>query len=369
MLLKSNLRLLAAQLERLAETPYFSPRLDAYIAELRRVTIALISRLDASAASINVEVARFLADEIWRLTQFLTGSTTKQIPYEVVYAIERAASAWTSNQLLVTTAIVQESNFYFHGSNEDFFRVVDKELGITLATRPVQIALPYIYRHKPLFCVPLFHELGHFVDTFNEVVTTSMLTSPETVGPDLPDLPTSAQVAQLSSNEIKMLRSVVLAHRQEYFADLFSVAYVGDASRGFLQEFCPANSVSPTHPSSDARFRLMADFLNGVANPIVDLFQGALKARGLPQLTPSFTKVSLGQTFGNVRPFTPSSDGQLFGLFEAGWSFLIDQWNGATGPWAHLAEDDRVRVANDLTEKSIRNRMLVEGWHASSHTV
>jgi hypothetical protein len=333
-LLKSNLRLLAAQLERLAETPYFSPRLDTYIAELKSVTTALIGRLDASSAAINVEIARFLADEIWRLTQFLTGSTTKQIPYEVVYAIERAASGWTSSQLLVTTAIVQESNFYFQGSNEDFFRVVDKELGIYLATRPVQIALPYIYRHKPLFCVPLFHELGHFVDIVNEVVTTTMLTSPETVGPDLPDLPTCAQIAQLSPNEIAILRNVVMSHRQEYFADLFSVAYVGDASKGFLQEFCPANSASPTHPSSEARFRLMADFLNGVANPIVELFQGALKARGLPALAPTFATVSLNATFGNVRPFTPTSDKELFGLFEAGWSFLMNQPKNSSYPVA-----------------------------------
>lgn len=369
MLLKSNLRLLYAQLERLAETPYFSPGLDNYIVELKRVTSELLLRLSAPSPSINIELARFLAEEIWRLTQFLTGSTTKQIPYEVVYAIERAAAAWTGSKLLVTTAIVQESNFYFHGSDEDFFRVVDKELGITLVSRPVQIALPYIYRHKPLFCVPLFHELGHFVDTFNEVVSTSLLISPETSGPDLPGLPTSAQLALLPPADLVFMRRVVKAHRHEYFADLFSAAHVGGAARGFLQEFCPANAMSPTHPSSAARFSLMADFMGGVSNPVVDLFQGALKARGLPPLVPRFTPVSLADSFGNVRPFTPNSDEEVFGLFEAGWSFLMAQWSSATGAWSHLAEDDRVRVANDLAEKSIRNRMLVEGWHASTHTV
>lgn len=284
MLLKSNLRLLLAQLDRLAETPYFSSKLDAYIDELRHVTSVLIGRLDGSAAAINTDIARFLADEIWNLTQFLTGSTTKQIPYEVVYAVERAAAAWTKDSLLVTTAIVQESNFFFHGGNEEFFTAVQNELGISLVSRPVQIALPYIYRHKPLFCVPLFHELGHFVDITNEIVSTTMLISPETTGPDLPDLPTSAHIATLGPEDQKFMRRVVLAHRREFFADVFSAAYAGGAARGFLEEFCPTSDYSETHPSSAARFALMSDFLSGTPNPIVDLFQAALKARSLPPL-------------------------------------------------------------------------------------
>lgn len=367
MLLKSNLRLLLAQLERLAETSYFSPRLDAYIDELRGVASELISRLGATPPSINDALGRFLAEEIWKLTQFLTGSTTKQIPYEVVYAVERAAAAWTNKQLLVTTAIVQESNFFFQGGSEDFFEAVKDELGIDLVSRPVQIALPYIYRHKPLFCTPLFHELGHFVDTQNEVVATSMLSSPETVGPDLPDLPTAAQIKSLLPEEQKFIRRVVTAHRREYFADLFGVAYAGRAAQGFLEEFCPDDDYTPTHPSSSARFALMDDFLAGRQNPIIDLYQVALKARGLPQLQLNFAGVALDDCYGDVRPFTPKSDADVFGLFDASWTFLVDQWSSPTEVWSKLGEDDRVRAVNDLTEKSIRNRMVQEAWGEAAY--
>lgn len=362
MLLKSNLRLLLAQLERLAETSYFSSRLDTYIDELRGVASELISRLEAQPASINDGLGRFLADEIWNLTQFLTGSTTKQVPYEVVYAVERAASAWTNKDLLVTTAIIQESNFFFQGGSEDFFQAVKDELGIDLDSRPVQIALPYIYRHKPLFCTPLFHELGHFVDTQNEVVSTSMLSSPATVGPDLPDLPTAAQIKSSSPDEQEIVNRVVIAHRREYFADLFSTAYTGRAARGFLEEFCPADDYTSKHPSSRARFAVMDDFLAGRPNPIVDLLQAALKARGLPQLKLNFARVTLDDNYGDVRPFMPKSDEEVFGLFDAGWAFLVNQWSSPTEVWSKLGEDDRVRAVNDLTEKSIRNRMVQEAW-------
>ncbi len=366
MLLKSNLRLLLAQLEQLAETPYFSVRFDTYISQLTSVISKLLGRLESTTTPINLELAADLADEIWFLTQFLTGSTTKQVPYEVTYAIDRAVKEWTNRDLLITTAILQESNFYFMAGGEDFFNAVESELQITIDSRPVQIALPYIYRHKPLFCVPLFHELGHFVDNDNKIVLTTLLRSPEELGPDLPDLPTSAEIAAMPPRVRKYASDQVFAHRQEYFADLFSACYVGTSLSGFLREFSPNQPSSETHPSSEARDRLLADFLSGTANPIIEMFQDALRARGLPPLRPRASRVDLATTFGNVRPFTPASDDQLYGLFESAWMFLQAQWSSPTGHWVHLAEDDRVRLVNDLTEKSIRNRMLVEGWNAAT---
>ena len=230
----------------------------------------------------------------------------------------------------------------------------------------MQIALPYIYRHKPLFCLPLFHELGHFVDKDNEVVVTTLLQSPETSGPDLPDLPSSADIAKMNPVQQNLVSEVVVAHRQEYFADLFSACYVGTALSGFLREFSPNSAASPSHPSSASRENLLADFAAGTQNPIIEMFQDALKARGLPPLHPRASDVDLTTTFGNVRPFTPASDDQLYGLFESAWMFLEAQWATPTGHWTHLPEDERARLVNDLTEKSIRNRMLVEGWHAAS---
>lgn len=365
MLLRSNFRLLLLQLDRLAETPYFSLDLDNYISDLRKVTRELISRISATPATLNEEVARLALENIWELTQFLTGSTTKQVPYEVVYAIERAARGWTSSPLLVTTAIVQESSFFFQGGQESFFRAMEAELGIAIKGRPVQIALPYIYRHKPLFCIPLFHELGHFVDSARDIVVTSLLQFPPESGPALPGLTAPADVASLSAGEKRIWDGVVKRHRQEYFADLFSAAYVGKATKGFLEQFCPDAEVAHTHPSSSARFALLDDFYEGRSNPIIDMFQKTLAARGLPKLEKMFDTVDLEPSMGDVRPFQVESDRQLFGLFESGWDFLMAQWQSGSSHWAHVAPDDRVDVVNDLIEKAIRNRMIREAWNAA----
>lgn len=365
MLLKSNLRLLLAQLDGLAETPYFSSGLDEYLEQLRSVLQALLRRLNEKPRTINTDVASFIGNHVWQLTQFLTGSTTKQIPYEVVFAIEQAASEWTGKKLLITTAIIQEANFYFHGGSHDFFRVVETELGIPISSQPVQIALPYIYRHKPLFCIPLFHELGHFIDSANEIVAISMLISPEDVGPDLPGLPSSADIAKLPEAKRESLKRIIYSHRAEYFADLFCAAYTGQAAKGFLEEFCPNQEVSPTHPSSAARYALIDDFLNDRKNPILDLLQGVLSTRGLAPLSKRFTPINVDVAFGNVRPYRLQSNEEVYGLFDAGWQYLLKTFATPAGLWASLAEEDIERVANDLTEKSIRNRMILEGWNAS----
>lgn len=365
MLLRSNIRLLLSQLNGLAETPYFSSELDQYIRQLHDVLEQLLSKVESSPPTINDDLARFIAQNVWTLTQFLTGSTAKQIPFEVVFALERAVKEWGGSDLLITTAIVQEANFYFHGSNREFFNQVESELGIKITARPVQIALPYIYRHKPLFCVPLFHEFGHFVDADNEIVTTSLLLSPEGVGPDLPDCLTSAEIAKLSGPERQFHVDIVRHHRMEYFADLVSVAYVGKAALGFLQEFIPRNSATITHPSSAARFILMEEFLKGIPNPILELFQKSLHSRGLPDLNRRFTDVAIDDFFGNVRPCPLNTDQEVFGIFEAGWTFLQKMVARPSGLWANLSEAEIERITNDLTEKSIRNRMIVEGWNAA----
>lgn len=365
MLLKSNLRLLLAQLNELGETPYFSSELDTLINELQDVLKRLLKKLESTPPAINIDIATYLATHVWKLTQFLTGSTTKQIPYEVVFAIERAASEWTTKKSVITTAIIQEANFFYIGGNPGFFELAKTELGVDIGSQPVQIALPFIYRHKPLFCIPLFHELGHYVDSSNDVIKASMLISPEDVGPDLPGLPTSIEIGKMAVEERELWKQTIQKHRQEYFADLFSAAYMGSAAKGFLQEFCPDEPISTTHPATTSRFSLMDDFVSERSNAILELFQNALTARGLPRLSKRYSAIAVQGTFGNVRPAIPQNDLEVFGLFEAGWQFLCDAWDTPNELWQNLSEDQRERIANDLTEKSIRNRMILDGWNAA----
>lgn len=369
LLLSSNLRLLDGQLQGLAETSYFSQDLNDLIQLLRLALERLLAKLESTPPAINLDIARAIADDVWELTQFLTGSTTKLIPYEVVFSIQRAALPWTPKKLLITTALTQAPNFFFKTSQQVFFDLLNHELNIDIQTQPVQIALPYIYRHKPLFCLPLFHELGHYVDMLHDVVNTSLLLSPDHIGPDLPDMPTSNDIGKMTGHQRQILMHAVRAHRHEYFADLFFAAYVGGAAIGFLEQFCPTNSVTPTHPSTASRVAAIEDFLNGRANPMHDLFQNVLQRRGLALLTKRFVPTSVSSAYICTRPNTPTSDEQLFGLFQDSWFFLQDMWRAPTGPYEKLQPSERERIINDLTEKSIRSHMITEEWNEAAKSI
>lgn len=102
--------------------------------------------------------------EIWSATQFLAGSTTKRIPYEVVYGMELALNGFTKHPVAVTTAIIQEQQFKFQGVPQNFYKYCEGFLAIEFEAELIQIALPEIYRHRPLYNVALYHELGHFID-------------------------------------------------------------------------------------------------------------------------------------------------------------------------------------------------------------
>lgn len=78
LLLKSDLRLLLAQIDGLAETPYFSSELDNYIKKIREVLNELLSRLEDRPLKVDLNIARSITNQLWRLTQFLTGSTAKK---------------------------------------------------------------------------------------------------------------------------------------------------------------------------------------------------------------------------------------------------------------------------------------------------
>lgn len=344
MLRKANLRLLLRQLEKLAETPYFDPELDHCLQELILVAQKLLAKVEGPNG-VNGKPVVDMERDLWALTQFLAGSTTKQIPHEVVFAVSKAAEEWTSDKMLVTTAIVQERNFYFKGTSDDLIRYAKALLGVTITAKPVQIALPYIYRHKPLFCVPIFHEVGHYVDITCGLTATSL-----------------TQHKDFAPQELVKTRR----HRAEHFADIFAAMYVGSACDEFLQQLLPDQLSSDTHPSNASRREVVQDFLNGRPNPVVDMFK-AVTASRLPQpLSPRFDDIDISTPFAEVRPVTPKSKGEVFGLLGAAWKFLMNEKSFESGAWPKIEKAERERIVNDLVEKSIRNYMVKEAWGAAA---
>ena len=205
----------------------------------------------------------------------------------------------------------------------------------------VLVGVPRLYVHKPLYSIPLYHELGHFVDMTIGVTRLSLLISPPSSG--------NVGAEQL--------------HRQEFFADLFAACYVGRSSVAALEIIAPNAPPALTHPATQDRVRLVEDFLGGNAHATIQLFQNCLRTLTAPRLALSHTPPDLNASLDDIRPYVIKSEDELHGIFESGWNYLNAALDHRTPPWsAALPDADVERIINDLIEKSIRNHSIVERW-------
>ncbi|KRQ02750.1 hypothetical protein AOQ72_06630 [Bradyrhizobium yuanmingense] len=323
------------------ETTYFSGKLHTFTARL----IEVIDHVLQNESSLGPDIVRTFASHALSANRYLAGSTTKESPYEVEYCLQAVIPKWSKRDCLITTALTDERDFHFRPTDPWAFVKAALPKYDTAGFDPllVQLGVPRVYSHKPLYCVPLYHELGHFVDVSNGVTNLSSLIQ----------RPNSAWELQ---------------HRLEHFADLFAAAYIGRCSIRALEIIAPNNATSATHPSTADRVALVEDFLAGRSNGLIPLFQTCLQHLGLPPLQIEHSAPVLRPAFDDIRTHAIANKSELHGIFNAAWEYLEDALDNRSAPWiapnSTIAEIER--VVNDLTEKSIRNASIRERWDSGA---
>lgn len=157
-----DLSLLRDSLIQLEETTYFSGRLHEFTQKL----IAAISHVLDNATKYGPQTVRLFALHIRNAQRYLEGSTTKDAPYEMEYCLKTVLPHWVKRESLITTALTPGQDFHFLPADPWAFitnTIVDFDTG-GFNPRLVLVGVPRLYVHKPLYCIPLYHELGHFVD-------------------------------------------------------------------------------------------------------------------------------------------------------------------------------------------------------------
>ncbi len=342
-----NLCLVEQKLSSLVDTPYFSPKLRQHVRQLLSVAQAIRTKN-------NPTLTADIGSQLWRAIQYLDGSTTRLLPYEVVYCLEVALKEWVDEKYLITTAIIQEMNFYFSAVPDSFYTAALAHCGEAFEYKLVRIALPDLYRHKPLFSTALYHELGHFIDSHRSISNLVVLQNQTLAIPNLNNC---------HPNLREHMRD---CHLREYFADLFAACYVGESVADFLDQFAPNAKVSITHPATEDRIANIKALLSGKSTPIIDAFNAALAVLNLAPLSVRFKEPDIKAFFDFIRPCELKSDEELHGIFSAGWVYFRSVLHGANTEWANVPKDHIERVVNDLIEKSIRNFMIERKWRGAS---
>ena len=330
-----------------------------YIEQLR-VALDRIEKLGKSSG-ISEDLLRYLVRGIWQSVRFLSGSTTKRIPYEVTYALHRALADWTNDSVIVTTALLEEPNYYFMGSTPDLTKWLAQLVSVNLDDQIIQIAFPAIYRRTPAFCIPLYHELGHFVDVHLRIVDASELLHKLQVDPRRKLIE-----SEFGTTDVDFVDSVLRAHRREFFADAFCACYTGDVGGDFLRAFAGNESLSQSHPSVQERTENIANVLSGAVTGTYSMLRDVVqKFTQQDLLVPKFSSVDVTTSFNAARPVDLSSQPDVHGIFSAGWKYLETVSKAPVGRWSKVSDVERSPLVNGLIEKSIRNFMIREGWESA----
>lgn len=368
-LLETVLQLLAEQLNKLSRSGFFSKELRAYIGELRVCVSTLQHKLatgvedNGSFTSVTDVVA-----SIWRASQFLTGTTSNRVPYEVTYLLREVLLDWGLGDSIVTTSLNQSPDFYCERA-DSAPEVLMKDLGLpSLASRGhlVQMGVPEIFQHMPLLCTPLYHEVGHYIEERTRLVTTFVTRRYADVEKAIPD------ITAFPMNERD---AVVRDHTIEHFCDLVAASYVGECVSDYIIQWDHHQMLVPnaSHPSAARRAQVTKDFLSGAQNDLVDLLKAAVAdSETNASLQPRFKEPNVESAFSDVRLVEVASIEELHGLMPAGDAFLKrllaspDDFAGTN--IAHVSRKQCAHLINDLIEKSIRSYMIKKAWDESLDT-
>ena len=353
MLAYTQLTLVRNKLIEISESPYFSNDLHQYLVQLKKVADKLYSEDLNMGDTVITECSVFINNAV----NFFNSSTTKKIPYEIVYCLNDACQKWTGDKTLITTALSQDINdFHFRPVQNVFYDFFKIKLNISFDADLIQICLPEIYRRKPLFSIPLYHELGHYIDISRGISELAAIHHKNTILP-LPDGLTDWRGEHIWLN-----------HCREYFADLFSAQFIGRSGIDFLKRLAGDNPSSYTHPSTKNRITVVEDFLSGINNPVVEMLN-KLIARFhdenkllCPSLSIPSNEQNIATAFDNIRPHNISNKNEMHAFINSSWTYLCDTWNNPTGVWSGLSKEVIEKTINDLVEKSIRNTMITEKW-------
>jgi hypothetical protein len=342
MLVKNDLALIESYLSEVIHTPYFDSETLDYVNGL----LAIVRNVIANHTSYPPDFLLGLRGLLWASSKYLSGTTSREVPYEAVFALRKALREWTTDDFIITTALLEDLEYHFFGLDalQVLRNIIPSLVPASLNKLLVQMALPKLYRNRPLYSVALYHELGHFIDSHRGVIKMSLLLRPAVANPKYEQM-----------------------HRAEHFCDLLAASYVGTAMCKLLKHIAPNDHASSSHPATVDRISLIETFLAGQHVTMIDLLQDALTNLKIPALEVRFSEPDISACFQNIRPYDIKNERELHGILPAAWSFLEKIAPRNALPWLSFNDDESiVNMINDLVEKSIRNYSIKEKWNATA---
>ena len=331
--------------------------------------LRLVNHIIENRSAYNDAILRTVIDYIWLSHTYLASSTKNDIPFELEFSLRAALRHWTPDDLLIATALVNgRADYHFRriGVIDELRTLIPGFNYQGFKAQVVHIALPRIYRKSPLFGIPLYHEIGHYIDHAHGVSGFAFLIASNSFDDVVRQSP-HLLPTELQNHPLETKLQVLQRYLAEHFADLFAACYLGLTATDFLLDLAGHAPASASHPSVDDRLRVVSAFTSGQSDGVVGLFQRVLASIGLPTLQPRFTVPDITSDYSHVRPYVIQTDEELHGLYTAAYRYLKEGLDNRPPAWEESSEKQVIAAVNDLTEKSIRNFAIKQDWaHATS---
>lgn len=254
---------------------------------------------------------RLALDIVFYGVEFLDYKNENEIPKKLIFCLNKVLDEWitngTDNYFIVVSYNRTSDNFFIRAYDQGQLtglKLLFKSLfNIEYSQSLIQISKPKFLADDYLSCIPLYHELGHFVDK-NYQITFNFSREPI--------------FASYGISEI---------HFSEFFADLFAAQYIGKSAVAPLDE-TKTNS-APTHPSNAKRVEVVNTFVAGTGSPecmniVNELKRVALLRTGRELKIRHENLTDEENPFITLTPKVFSGPQKLHSLFNCGWQSWLD---------------------------------------------
>lgn len=311
----------------------------------------------------------------------LSNNTATNAPYEVVESIKLAARTWVPNidDYIILTRYGNYSFYVDQRMEEEVLTYIANDYNISFHKKTVLLSIPQHYYRDYLNNVVLYHEIGHFVDSVNNISfatcykTISDIQNGLNIDKIYQEFPfirglSINNIIDISSLQLKEIGWYLYRHWGEYFADIFAASFIGKNIERYLRygEFPDSESdvFSQTHPSNKHRYKMIDAFLSSKNNYVVDTIQDMLVRKSLPKIHKISSTINTDDLY-HLLPIELNDDQDVHALYSLAW----EVWDGDRNRFKRennmsfdLQPTQLYTVLNNLVEKSISNYLIKTKW-------
>jgi hypothetical protein len=302
-----------------------------------------IKRSDyANFKSQELLITKHALDIVFYGIEFLDYKSESEIPKRLIFCLNQLLDEWipggTEDYFIVVSYNKNPSDFSIRAFDQGQLITIKTMLkqvfGVDYSQSLIQISKPKFLANDYLSSIPIYHELGHFIEKNYQVVKTL---SRE---PDFPLLKISA------------------LHFTEFFADLFAAQYIGRSAIAPLDESVTKDTI--THPSNSLRVEVVNSFIEGTGNrqcmSIINELNRVTQIRTGLNLQVRYENLEDKENpFIDLLPKVIKDPRKLHTLFNAGWQYWMDPNSMLRKKYPNYLECSK--VINRLIRNSIKLTM------------